>query len=94
MSLTIIPFAHNPSTQYPHHVLQCRYLPSEGSPFSTHMLHMNGAATPISDLSDRDAMFSAGSALTGTTGLYGDFEDDLVSAGSNNDDEYISQEKV
>jgi hypothetical protein len=34
------------------------------------MLHINGAATPISDLSDRDAMFSAGSALTGTTGLY------------------------
>ena len=65
-------------------------LHSPNSPFGVphSLVGINGAATPISDLSDRD-VFSAGSHLTG---LYGDFEDDLVSAGSNNEDEYIRLE--
>lgn len=64
---------------------------SPNSPFGVphSLVGINGSATPISDLSDRD-VFSAGSHLTG---LYGDFEDDLVSAGSNNEDEYIRLEE-
>ena len=64
---------------------------SSNSPYGVphSLVSLNGAATPISDLSDRD-VFSAGSHLTG---LYGDFEDDLVSAGSNNEDEYIRLEE-
>ena len=57
---------------------------------------IHNPATPISvlsDLSDRD-VFSAGSHLSG--GMYGDFEDDLISAGGSNHDEheYILEEKL
>ena len=63
---------------------------SSNSPFGVphSLVGLNGSATPISDLSDRG--FSAGSHLTG---LYGDFEDDLISAGSNNEDVYIQLEE-
>ena len=51
--------------------------------------------TPVSDLSDLDSrsrrsqVYSAGSHLTNASGIYGDFEDDLISTGSVNEDEFI-----
>ena len=72
-----------------------------GGPYGEPINMMGGVvihnpATPISclsDISDRD-VFSAGSHLSG--GMYGDFEDDLVSAGGSNHDEheYILEEKI
>lgn len=78
-------------------------VPSSHAP-SARTLAANACATPvsaISDLSDRDTMTplytdrdSMGTRQSGgggTSGIYGDFEDDLISAGSVNDneDEYI-----
>jgi hypothetical protein len=80
-------------------------VPSFHAP-SAHTLSANACATPgsaISDLSDRDTMTPlytdrdsmgtrhSGGGGGGASGIYGDFEDDLISAGSvnDNDDEYI-----
>lgn len=75
-------------------------MPSNHAP-SAHMLAANACATPasaISDLSDRDtmtplytdrdSMHTRASGGNGS-GIYGDFEDDLVSSNSVNEDEYI-----
>jgi len=73
-------------------------IPNSHTP-STHTLAAYPCATPnsaISDLSDRDTMtpLHTGRGLShasggGGSGIYGDFEDDLVSGSSVNEDEYI-----
>jgi len=73
-------------------------VPNSHAP-SAHMLAANACATPasaISDLSDRDAVTPlytdrgrSRASGGGGSGIYGDFEDDLVSGGSVNEDEYI-----
>jgi hypothetical protein len=68
---------------------------------SAQLLASNACATPgsmISDLSDRDTMTplytDRDSLPTGGSGIYGDFEDDQISGGSINEDEYILDEPI